>query len=139
MLANRDRNPKNKKTPYSLEDFYLYQPKSDRNLPAGRFGAAAKELIKQGQFPSWALFCYKDLAINSDAPLPSRLAYTGDDFIVLAPIRRDGVVKGLLIALESASGQIREALSPDGDKVFLHLPNIPTKVIAEEDVELQIV
>lgn len=139
LLANQSRDPKRKKTPFSMDDFYLYQPIVDRDLPAGRYGAAAKELIRRKEFPSWGLFCYKDLMANSDAPTPSLLAFTGEDFMLLAPVKADGYLKGLLIALESASGKRAEARSPNGDTVYLELPEIPTKVIAQEDVELRIV
>lgn len=139
MVANQGRDPKRKKTPFSMDDFYLYQPMADRNLPAGRFGAAALKLIKQGKYPAWALFCYKELAANSNAPAPSLLCYEGDGFIVLAPVKKDNYVKGLLIAKESVSGQTMRAVSPTGEEIFLQLPEIPTKVIAEEDCELRIV
>lgn len=139
MIANHGRDPKRKKTPFAMDDFYLYQPMADRNLPAGRFGAAAMELIRQNKYPSWALFCYKDLAANSSAPAPSLLSYEGEDFLLLAPVKKDGYLKGLLIAQETASDKIRKATSPTGEEVFLQLPHVPTKFIAEEDCELKIV
>ena len=77
-----------------MEDFYLYQPREDRDLPADRVGAAAMSLLKEGKYPSWALFCYKELAAASDAPVPALRAYQGEDFILLAPREQDGYMKG---------------------------------------------
>lgn len=138
LMANQNRDPKKRSTPYSMEDFYLYQPKEAKDLPADRVGASAMSLLKEGKFPSWALFCYKELAAASDAPVPPLRAYQGEGFILLAPRERDGYMVGMLIALESASGKAKAATSPEGDTVFLDVPKIETKVIARENQSLRI-
>ncbi len=138
MLANQNRDPKRQKTPYKMDDFYLYQPVDDQNLPAGRYGSAAMSLLSDGLFPNWALFCYKELAASCDAPVPALRAYIGEDFILLAPRRADGHVTGLFIAKETAQGKSRRAVTPEGEEIFLDIPPIPTKFIAEEDFNLAI-
>lgn len=139
MLANQNRDPKRQKTPYKMDDFYLYQPVDDQNLPAGRYGSAAMSLLQEGLFPHWALFCYKELSQSAGgSPVPVLRAYLGEDFIVLAPRRNDGHVTGLLIAKETAHGRARRAVTPEGEEIFLDIPPIPTKFIAEEDFNLQI-
>jgi len=138
MMANQNRDPKKRTTPYSMEDFYLYQPREMKDLPAARYGSAAMSLLKEGLFPSWALFCYKELAATGDAPVPALRAFMGDGFIVLAPREVDGHLRGLLIAQESAGGLSRPAQSPEGDRIWLDIPPVKTKVIAEEDINLRI-
>ena len=138
MMANQNRDPKKRTTPYSMEDFYLYQPKELKDLPAARYGSAAMSLLKDGLFPTWALFCYKELAAAGDAPVPALRAFIGEDFLVLAPKEVDGHIRGLLIAQESAGSGTRSAMSPEGDRIWLDVPEIKTKVIAEEDVSLRI-
>ena len=138
MQANQNRDPKKKKTPFSMEDFYLYQPMEDKNIPAGRYGAAALSLMKEGLFPHWALFCFKELTAAASEAIPAVRAYIGQDFILLAPLRDNEHMKGLLIARESATGPARRAVSPEGVEVFLDIPYVPTKIIATEDLSLRI-
>ena len=70
--------------------------------------------------------------------MPALRAYQGEDFILLAPREQDGYMKGMLIALESASGSARAATSPEGDTIYLDVPHIETKVIAKENQALRI-
>ena len=137
-MVNQARDPKKSK-PVEMSDFYLYEPRELRNLPSGRFGAAAIELVKQGKFPAWALFCFKQLSQAASGSPPVLLAYIGADCMVIAPVASPGGVTGLLIGMESASDQVRELKSPDGKVVTLKIPFIETKIVAEEDVFLQIV
>jgi hypothetical protein len=88
-------------------------------------------------FPSWALFCYKELVANAGGEPPDLLCYMAPDAILLAPQEYDAGFKGLLIAQESSSGQIRDMVSPDGSVFRTEIPLIPTKIIAREGVYLQ--
>lgn len=137
MVANFNRDKKKGK-PFSMDQFYLYQPLEHKNLPNGRYGAAAVALIEANLFPYWALFCYKELVqLASDTP-PDLLCYQSETAILLAPEQKDGDMVGLLIALEEASGQSQVMTSPCGKQLTTIIPQIKTKVIAEEDRRLPI-
>ena len=135
ILVNQHKDPKKGK-PVAMSDFFLYQPREAAHLPSGRFGAAAHELIKTGDFPSWALFCWKELSQGASGEPPLILAYIASDCMLLAPVAVPGGYAGLLIASESAGNQVREMVSPCGKTVTLKIPQVQTKVIAEEDVIL---
>lgn len=137
LVANANRDKKKQKA-YSMDQFYLYQPTESKNLPEAQYGAAAAELIKLNLFPSWALFCYKDLVSRAGRRPPELLCFKCDTAILIAPEPVEGGYKGLLIALEEASGALLQMESPCGQKVKLSVPYIPTKVIAKEDVILPI-
>ena len=136
IMVNQQRDPKKSK-PLPMSDFYLYEPKDSQNVPSERFGAAALALVKQNKFPSWALFCFKELMQGASGNPPALLAYIGVDCLLLAPVGSPEGYTGLLIATESASGAIREMSSVDGDTVKLKIPLVETKVMAQEDVFLQ--
>ena len=136
ILVNQSRDPKKSK-PLSLSDFYLYQSRESQNLPSGRFGSAAVELVKRHQYPAWALFCFKELSQSASGSPPSLLAYIGEDCMLLAPIASPGGYTGLLLATESASDQVRELSCPEGKTIKVKIPLVETKVVAEEDVFLR--
>ncbi len=138
IMVNQARDPKKNK-PVEMSDFYLYEPRELQNLPSGRFGAAAIELVRKGKFPSWALFCFKQLSQGASGSPPALLAYIGVDCMVIAPVASPSGVTGLFIGMESASDQVRELKSPDGKVVTLKIPFIETKIIAEEDLVLPII
>lgn len=121
-----------------MEDFFLYQPREDKNIPTSVFGAAAMELIKQKLYPSWALFVFKDLKQSATGTPPSLLAFVGDNALLLAPIIKDKTVKGMLIANESVYGQSIEMKSPCGKTIVAAIPTLLGRYSAEENVELQI-
>lgn len=135
IMVNQSRDPKKNK-PVEMSDFYLYEPKELQNLPSGRFGAAAIELVKQGEFPAWALFCFKQLSQAASGSPPALLAYIGSDCMIIAPVASPEGLTGLFIGMESASDQVRELKSPDGNVVTLKIPFIETKIVAEEDIML---
>lgn len=137
LTANSQRDPKKKKEPFSLDDFYLYQPRDSQDMPAERYGAAAMGLIKRRLLPSWALAFYSKLAASAGGVEPSLLAFIGDDFLLLAPVKTAIGYSGLLIAQESASKKIKTASSPCGTTVTMCLPKISTKIIAEEGHDLR--
>ena len=132
---NRDR--KKQRTPHKLEDFYFYANKELANLPSPRYGAAAVELIQRREFPSWALFVYKDLKERAgDALPPEVLCLQCEDVILLAPDIDNMSVKGMLIASISASEGTRTLTSPCGVQVDLVIPKLSGMVEAVEDIEL---
>jgi len=134
ILANQNRDSKRKKEPYKFTEFCFYADNKSSNLPSGEYGAAALKLVKDGLFPPWALFCFKELAsAGESAELPEVLAYIASDAIVLGPKRVGNHVEGLLIALESASNRTRVFLDQDGNKIRLEVPQIHTKIIATEE------
>ena len=87
--------------------------------------------------PSWALFCFKDLSkVANKSYAPSNCALIAEDAMLLHPIKSEFGWTGLLIAKESASEQVRDFVSDTGEVIRLSVPQIYTKVIAEEDVTL---
>ena len=137
MQANQGRDPKKRKTPYKMEDFYLFQPKDEADTASARYGSAAIKMIEDGIYPSWALFCFADLTAQADGHPPALLAFVAKDALLLGPVEQPDGFKGLLIAEESASGEAREFTSPCGLTVRLKVPYIRTKAIAEEGITLQ--
>lgn len=135
IMVNQGRDPRKSK-PVDMTSFYIYEPKDQQNLPSGRYGAAAVELIKRRKFPSWALFCFKELSQSASGEPPALLAYEGVDCLLLAPVATPGGFTGLFIAVESASGEVREMTSPDGQVIKVRVPIVETKIVAEEDVFL---
>lgn len=129
---NRDKKKRNQ--PFKLTDFYFYDDVSLQNLPEPKYGAAAMKLVEMGEFPGWALFTFKDLkARASDALAPEVLCYQCEDAIVLAPSIDGHEMAGMLIAMMSASDQIREMKAPDGRLVTVHLPVVNDKYVADEE------
>lgn len=139
LIANANRDPKRKKDPFKMEDFFLFEPRDDRNIPTNVYGSAAMALTERGLLPSWALFVFKDLREAADGVPPSLLAYICDDAIILAPLHYGHSVKGMLIAKHSASGQRRTMSSPCGKTVYLEIPAGNAKFYAREDVELLVI
>ena len=128
---------KRRKEPYKLTDYCLYMDKKDLNLPAGAYGSAALLAVKQGRFPAWALFCFKELSGQAKKGYtPSTAALVCEDAILLHPVSSPDGYKGLLIARESASLKARTFTDDRGKTYSLNLPEITTKVIAQEDVTL---
>lgn len=137
--AELNRDKKKKRQPYTLDDFYLYGNESNINAPNARYGAAAKKLIQMEKFPLWGLFVYKDLISQSENALPpDDLAAIASDCIVIAPIYEDFECSGMLIALESASGQLREFTSINGQVIQMRVPELQNKVNAIEDAVLKV-
>ena len=137
LTANSNRDPKKQKKAYTLDQFCLYQPEEDKNLPSYVYGSAALSAHKLGMLPNWALFCYKDLASTASKDYkPSNPVLLAKDALLLHPVKMSNGWKGLLIAEESASGQIRTFRDADGEQFKLAVPIIETKVVAIENVIL---
>jgi hypothetical protein len=138
VIANQNRDPKKQKKPFMPEDYSYYIPREALNLPGHVYGSAAMVAINMNKFPSWALFCYKQLADGADpAYKPKDPILLAEDALLLHPIRTPNGIRGMLIALESAGGQTRQFEDLQGTKYTLEVPEVPTKAIAEEDVTLR--
>jgi hypothetical protein len=139
LMANLQRDPKSRRTPYEASDFYAFASQEDLKLPSGSYGAAAVKLVKDKRMPPWALFCFKEL--NSTARkdyTPAIAGFVCDDAVLLHPKLTPEGWKGLLIARESASFGTRLMYDDKGAPIMLLMPEIPTKVIAKEDVTLSL-
>lgn len=137
QAANLNRDAKKRRTPYSMEDFYLYQPLEELNLPAERYGAAALWMVNEGIFPAFALFCFSELRKNAGKVLPTVICYSHPSAVLLAPTRTREGVKGLLICENLVSNQQIEMESPCGQTIRVRIPTVQDEVAAEEDVMLQ--
>ena len=138
LFANSKRDYKKQKTPYKLDDFFLYQPQDAQDIPMGVYGAAAMKLIENNEFPNWALTFYADLKKGASGNAPQVLAYQHKNAIVLAPLIDGHTVKGMLIADYAVSEQIIELQSNHGDMIRLQMPKLNSQYSAQEDVSLQI-
>lgn len=137
LTANQQRDVKKRKEPYSLNDFCLYKPKEEKNLPRYVYGSAALKAISEGMYPSWALFCYKELAESAQAGyVPGNAIAVAHDAIILHPTVEPDGIRGLLIAQEAAGGQIREFIDSKGDVHRLTVPPVGTKIEAAENIKL---
>lgn len=139
ILANVNRDNKKKREPYNISDFFLYESKEDMNIPSSVYGAAAVALIEQKEFPNWALFIYKDLKMSADGQPPKILAYIGKDIMILAPIRYDDKVKGMIVCMESAYGKSRKLKSPCGLEITVQCVKGSGKYFAKENTELDVI
>ena len=138
LFANSKRDPKKQKTPYNLNDFFLYQPQDAQDIPTSVYGAAAMKLIENRQFPGWALTFYSDLKKSATGEAPQVLAYQHKSAIVLAPVIDGHAVKGMLIAEYVVSEKIIELQSNQGEMIRLQMPKLTSQYSAQEDVILQI-
>jgi hypothetical protein len=135
---NRDR--KKNRRPGKISDHYFYENQELSNMPEPRYGAAAMAMIKDGLFPPWALFVYKDLKERAgDALPPEVLCLQCEDVLLLAPDIDDMSVTGMLVAAGSASEGTRTLRSPCGIEVDLVVPKLSGMVEAIEDAELRLI
>ena len=134
MQANQNRDKKKQPQGYTYLDFSFYKPQDSGERPDGHNGAAYLELIRLNLLPSWALFCYKELAPSASVDyIPGEPALIAEDAILLHPEQKPGGYSGLLIAMESAGDQVRTFTSTKGTEVVLRVPFIETKVVAREN------
>lgn len=136
IMYNANRGKKTK--PISPSDLYQYASQEDLNLPSGQFGRAMERAISESLFPSWALFTYKDLAKSASGVCPDEYIALCDDVCVLAPQVDGGVLRGLVIAQESSGNKVRQLASPSGAIYTVRMPKVPTKFVAEETWELEL-
>ena len=76
---------------------------------------ATLQLIKDKLLPPWALFCYKEIAPSATGRAGRLSILVSEDAVLVGPRKVEEGYKGLLIALESASGQTRMFHGPDGE------------------------
>lgn len=136
--ANLNRDVKKRKTPFALDDFYLYQPADMINAPAERYGAAAYWLVENQMYPSFALFCFPELNKRRGKNVPTVVAYLHKHAVLLAPVKRDGFVKGLLIAENHVEHKVIDMRSPCGQEITVKIPGIGQEVAAQEDISLEL-
>lgn len=137
QTANLNRDPKKRKAPYNIDEFYLYEPIEAKNAPSERYGASAVWLAESGMMPSFALFCFPALRKSAGSNLPTVISFGSSNAILLAPTEQYGGVKGLLVAEKSASGQVITMESPCGQSITVRMPIIASEVIAKEDIVLE--
>lgn len=138
VIANQNRDPKKQRKPYTYEDFSVYKPREDLDLPDGHYGAAMLAAISLGLMPSWALFCYKELTSNAtQGYAPSEPIFVSEDAVLLHPVPVPSGYEGLLIARESAGNRSIVFKNSKGESIRLNVPHISTKVVAIEDVTLK--
>ena len=90
------------------------------------------QLIKDRNFPTWALFAYTPLKkAAGDRPPPSRLALISqsEDAIMLAPTKRMGGWVGFFICQREAAGRVHTFLDTK-DQVTIQL-EVPRRFGAE--------
>jgi predicted component of type VI protein secretion system len=134
IYVNSKRDRKKAGKPASYLDFCFYKAADKDSGPSGQYGAAMLELIKLKKNPAWTLFCFKDLAQSADSTFTGdTVALVSKDAILLNPTKDGSTYRGMLIAEESASDQMREFISTDGEKVTLKVPYVETKVVAREN------
>ena len=138
-LANANRNPKARKTPFVPMDFCLYSDPKDSNSPTQQGADAYMAMVKDKELPSWALFCFMDMKGRATGNRPPLVAFSCEDAILLAPVLYGDTYIGLLLAKESASNKKRRMISPFGNEVWLQLPEVGTKFVAIEGAELRVV
>ena len=137
LIANQQRDPKKKVEPFKASDFSFFKPAVSGERPSSHYGSAALAMIKAGTFPSWALFCFKQLSDMADPSyVPGVAGFVSEDAVLLHPTKVDGGYKGLLIARESAGNQRRDFVDDKGLTISLTVPPVRTKTIAEEDITL---
>ena len=137
MYVNSKRDTKKTKEPYPMESFCLYRPPEKLNLPKYVYGSAARDAIEKGLYPHWALFCYKDLVSTADKQYrPAVTIAVCDDAVLIHPTKEDDGLRGLMIAQESAGGQIRLLTNDKGEQFEVIIPPVATKVVAVENSKL---
>jgi hypothetical protein len=134
QTANLNRDPKTRKTPFTMQDFFLYQPPELLQAPEERYGAAAMWLVKENMYPAFALFCFPELNRHKGTVLPTIIAYLHENAIILAPVHgNDGTVKGLFIGEHAASNANLTMTSPCGREITIDVGTISDEVMAKED------
>jgi hypothetical protein len=95
--------------------------------PPSAAGAAMLALLEQDLFPHFAINgpWLEDLAREGkDVDPPRRLCWAAEDAILLAPWRHDSTHwGGMLVAMASAAGQVRQFYDEKGESIILEIPS----------------
>ena len=137
QAANLNRDVKKRRQPFEMEDFYLYQPIEDKNVPAERYGAAARWLAEKRLYPGFALFCFPELNKHAGKNVPPLVAFLHPNAVLLAPTEAEEGWRGLLIAEHSASNKTLSMRSPCGQEIVVKIPSVNDEVAAQEDIMLR--
>ncbi len=104
-----------------MSDFFLWGQAAEKPRPPSEAGAALLALIERDLHEGFWLDgpWFADLMDQGEkVKPPARLCLAAKDAVILAPTRPDpNHWAGFLIACASASGQVREFGSEDGDVV----------------------
>ena len=126
-----------------MSDFTFFSSVEEQEVAPAAAGAAMLEMIRNKEFPSFALFIYSQLrSAGEGAPLPKRVALRGESCIVLAPWRKSRTSwSGLVIAEAPAMGQIQDFVDDEGATWRLRVPILGDAggVLAAEGAVLPIV
>ena len=137
--AEVNRDKQKKKSPYKIDDFYIYEDESLTDSVDSIYGAAALALVEAKKFPSWALFAWQDLKRNAHkADPPDILCYRSNDCILLAPTVVKGRLKGLLIAKKKVSGMLHVLEIGPNKGIMVKMPEIQGEVAVIENCYLEI-
>ena len=131
--AEINRDKEKRAEPWTLREMCFFWPEDDDgggpSGPPAEAGSAAVALLALGLFPAWALGLIEPLLkAGDDQPTPARLALLAEDALLLAPMEAGGLTQragwgGLLIAEDTAAGQLRQFNSEDqAVTVWLRVP-----------------
>jgi hypothetical protein len=132
--AETNRSSQRCKRPYEPDDFLLHKPPGTERQQAasdapprdwGPAGAALLELERRGLLPSFA--CAADPQLEragKGQPVPTMLALSSDQALLLAPWADKGQWRGFLLAEPEVSGQELTFSSVDGEQIGLRLPDL---------------
>ena len=128
---------KKQRKPFAIEDFCFFVDR-DQNKPEAKAAAAYMRLVKDGQLPPWAVFCFSDFKHAEADPRPaSEVAIIHANFILLAPVEIDNGYQGLLLA-EHCVSLAEVDVSFDSKDLRLKLPEIEGYVVAKAEQELDL-
>ena len=136
ILVNQNLDPKKNK-PKSYEDMCFYRPADSSSRANSAYASAMLLMATRRKLPNWALFCFKEVTASADPTYtPKICGFVAKDALLLHPVQNGNGWDGMLIAMESASDQLRTFVADDGTEVELRVPHVHTKIIAEEGVTL---
>jgi len=133
-----NRDPKKQRKPYEMADFCLFVD-HNFNRPEERAALAYMALVHKKQLPPWALAFFSDFKHGARTKRPiSELVLLGTDAILLAPVDIEDGFEGLLIAEQSASGQVRSMRYQN--MIFeVRIPEFDDYLKAENGIQVDIV
>ena len=121
-----------------MTDFCLFVDHT-LNKPEERAALAYMALVQNKLLPPWALSFFSDFKHGAKTKRPvSELALLGTDAILLAPQDIEDGFEGLLIAEQSASGQIR-SMRYQGMIFQILVPEFDDYLKAENNIQVDIV